>query len=187
VIVDSDTEAPEPSYRIGEPDIDPAPDLHRFSVLAGEVLYHLRSSLDLLVWQLILRNGRDPASLHPLPEFSIYRDRQKYKSEGVRKIHGVSPFAKAVIDEAQPYAGSGRGYSDEALWNVHQLNIQDKHRLLSTVVGFDCDWLERVLDVALHHQRPHFIARSFGPNNGDSPDDGIALDRWMADLLGHAR
>jgi hypothetical protein len=50
-----------------------------------------------------------------------------------------------------------------------------------------CDWLERVLDVALHHQRPHFIARSFGPNNGDSPDDGIALDRWMADLLGHAR
>lgn len=136
VIVDSDTEAPEPSYRIGEPDIDPAPDLHRFSVLAGEVLYHLRSSLDLLVWQLILRNGRDPASLHTLPEFPIYRDRQKYKSEGVRKIHGVSPFAKAVIDEAQPYAGSGRGYSDEALWNVHQLNIQDKHRLLNTVVGF---------------------------------------------------
>jgi hypothetical protein len=47
--------------------------------------------------------------------------------------------------------------------------------------------VERVLDVALHHQQSQFIAKSFEPNNGDSPDDGVTLDRRMADLLGRTR
>jgi len=57
---------------------------------------------------------------------------------------------------------------------------------LAHVAGY-CARLERVLVVALHHQRSHFIAKSFEPNNVDGPDDGVTLDRRMADVLGRTR
>jgi hypothetical protein len=42
----------------------------------------------------------------------------------------VSINAKAIIDDAQPYEGNGRGWPSEAIWQVHNLNNIDKHRLL---------------------------------------------------------
>lgn len=140
VVRDTDCDLLEPSYRIGEPVVDPGPSLDRFSVLAGEVTYHLRSSLDQLVWQLIKRTGlsdNDILKLRPRPEFPIYRHLDEYESQGKRKVQGcVSDSAMAIINKAQPYEGKGGGWVDEAIWNVHELNIIDKHRLLNAVVGY---------------------------------------------------
>jgi hypothetical protein len=75
-------------------------------------------------------------TVRPLPEFPIFRNRQKFKAKGERKIQSVSPKAQAIIKAAQPYEGHGTGYTGEALWNVHNLDITDKHRLLNAVIGF---------------------------------------------------
>ena len=109
----------------------------RFSVLAGEVLFHLRSSLDHLVWQLIIANGKDPAELQPKPEFPVYWRRKAYESRGKRKIEGVSDKAAALIEQFQPYPRNG-DIPDfkpvtHPLYIIHTLNITDKHRLLNAL------------------------------------------------------
>jgi len=73
----------------------------------------------------------------------------------------------------------------DSLWNI-PLGEWHEQKHLALVAGY-CARVERVLDVALHHPRPHFIATPFRPNSVDSPDDGLTLDRWMADLLGRTR
>lgn len=108
-----------------------------FSVLAGEILYHLRSSLDHLVWQLIIANGKDPAELQPRPEFPIFWSRKGYESGGKGKIKGVSNKAATLIEQFQPYPRNGDifGFKPVAhpLYIIHTLNITDKHRLLNAL------------------------------------------------------
>lgn len=107
-------------------------DLLRFSVVAGEIIHHLRSSLDHLVWQLIIANGQDPSSFtYPLPEFPIFSRQDKYESSGVAKIKGVSKSAMAIIQSHQPY--NGGDYRGNYLWIIHEMNNADKHRLLNVV------------------------------------------------------
>jgi hypothetical protein len=105
-----------------------------FSILAGEVIYQLRSSLDHLVWQLVLANGRKPTTRSEFPIFEV-KPSEKFVAQGFGgKIKGISPSAAAAIKGLQPYQ-SGIKASNEPLWILHDLSRIDKHHELLLVVG----------------------------------------------------
>lgn len=109
--------------------VGPPPPL-RFSVLAGEIIHHLRSSLDHLVWQLVLANGGTPDRR---TEFPISETLSQYKDAcGRGKIAGVSKSAAAIIKALQPYHRGAR-FQHHPLWVLHEMDRIDKHRLLVTV------------------------------------------------------
>ncbi len=66
----------------------------------GEVMYHLRSTLDNLVWQLVLANGDTPGNQN---EFPVAEDECWYQKRADAKLKGVPEAARSIIDQVQPY------------------------------------------------------------------------------------
>ena len=63
-------------------------------MILGEILYDLRSSLDHLVWQLVLANGQTPGRHN---EFLITTDHQSWQQTKGRALKGVSKRHEAMI------------------------------------------------------------------------------------------
>ncbi len=96
-----------------------------WAAMVGDVIQNLRSSLDHLVWQLVLANGGTPDRHTGFP---IGEDANKYKAQLTGKVQGMSQTALDQIDALKPYAGG-----NDPLWRLHDLNNVDKHRLLLAV------------------------------------------------------
>lgn len=103
----------------------------RFSVLSGEIVHHLRSCLDHIIWELsddTTRNSKDGRYL----EFPILETRPAPENKFTRyyrKIQGVQHVgALQLIEKFQPYHRVTP--SIDPLWIVHQMDIADKHREL---------------------------------------------------------
>ena len=106
-------------------------------LMAGEALYHLRSSLDHLVNQLALVNNpcfniQDPGWI----AFPICKCRDKFRSKakrmGMEKLLPSSTIP--IIEGEQPYRRSVRSAKDDVLWCLHELHNTDKHRLIPVTV-----------------------------------------------------
>ena len=104
---------------------DPPTIPSRIHAIIGDALYNWRSSLDHVVWQLVLANGGQPDLR---TEFPIFIDLDKFERESKRKLRGVSETAKSFIARVQPCYG---GY--EILWALQELSNMDKHRHLPIV------------------------------------------------------
>jgi hypothetical protein len=105
------------------PEINP-----RLNTLIGECLHDLRSALDHLAWQLVLKaKGTPTDNTHfPVKDTDPGRDTKgRPRTPGVPG--GVSVPARALIREAQPYQWGPR-YIEHPLWLLHQLWNIDKHR-----------------------------------------------------------
>jgi hypothetical protein len=106
----------------------------RYSVLAGEVIHHLRSILDHIVWQFSTDDARNkaPNSI----EFPIFESEPVRKNEiqrYERKIQGITNSnVRRLIDELQPY-NAGTYVGDYPLLIVHNMDRFDKHRELAIV------------------------------------------------------
>ncbi len=101
----------------------------RFAVLAGEIIHHLRSSLDHLVYALIVQNGSTPSNKS---QFPICSTAQKFEEACKRgQIDGVSESAKKLIIAMQPYTTPTP--DDTVLAVINQYDNFDKHRLLVIV------------------------------------------------------
>ena len=103
----------------------------RFSVLAGEILYHLRSSLDHLVWKLVEEEGGTPTRANQFPICATAEKFAKTCSQGY--VKGVSDSAKRLIESVQPYATPNPSTSVLAV--IEEWCNTDKHRLLLVVSG----------------------------------------------------
>lgn len=103
----------------------------RLSVMIGEVIHHLRSSLDHLVWTLACARHSNPSDKigFPICETSIQYERA-FKNG---MIKGLSGRAVAIIESVQPYRRDVP--RRDHLFQLHQLNNTDKHRLLVTTCG----------------------------------------------------
>ncbi len=110
------------------------PDVVRWALLIGDCVHNLRSALDNAVYEC---SGPAP----PVNcEFPIFLDRSALeRPENDRrsyryKIRGITnEDVRSVIEEAQPFTrGDG---PDHPLWVLHQLDIQDKHRLPTPVAS----------------------------------------------------
>ena len=103
-------------------------------VILGEIFYNLRSSLDHLVWQLVLANGKPPVRSNQFPIATNEKDWQHAKKVSLR---GVSERHKDMIHRLQPYTGGiSFPFNVDMLTSLNKLCNIDKHRqLLVTVVA----------------------------------------------------
>jgi hypothetical protein len=95
------------------------------SIIGGDAIHNLRSTLDYLIWQLALANGTKPNNRTAFP---VWRSEADFVAGRPGCAKGVSEDALEVLYGLKPY----RGGSD-FLWRIHQLDIVDKHRLLLAV------------------------------------------------------
>lgn len=110
-------------YVDGKP-IEP-PD--RLSFIAGDFLSALRSSLDYLVWQLVLANGGTPGRWNGFP---ICEKASHWKTAVSRdRLQGVSDEAFTRVEFFQPCQGHN-SYRDRWLLWLESLASIDKHRYL---------------------------------------------------------
>lgn len=113
---------------------DPPPDRVRWALLLGDGIHNLRSALDHAVYAC---SGPKP----PVRcEFPIFLDKARYflpvtdENGGLYKIRGIqNDVVRALIEGAQPWQNPERP-KYHWFWIVHELDIQDKHRLITPVV-----------------------------------------------------
>jgi hypothetical protein len=109
----------------------------RFSVLTGEIIHHLRSCFDHIVW--IFSNDTEKRLHETRPMFPILStdpktDKQKLDSFE-KQIKGVDkPDVRALIVQVQPY-NRGIDPSDDPLCIIHDMDRFDKHRELAFVTS----------------------------------------------------
>lgn len=95
----------------------------RIAVMTGEVLQHARSSLDYLLWALVLRNGNQPTKDN---QFPICSRRDAYDNQLRRhRLDGISPGAMARIEGLQPF--HQQDPQKATLQVLQNLNAWDKH------------------------------------------------------------
>jgi hypothetical protein len=100
----------------------------RFSVLAGEIVHHLRSCLDHLVWQFSASEARKSTAIEfPIFDHEPINEKQIARYEG--KIKGITnPAVRDLITRLQPY--NSPDYIDSPLSIIHHMDIFYKHREL---------------------------------------------------------
>lgn len=146
-------------------DFDPMPDVIRWALLIGDCVHNLRSALDHAVY----------ASSGPTPpggcEFPVFLHRRYFdlpendRRGHLYKIRGVkNDVVRALIERTQPWKNEERP-EDHPLWVIHQLDIQDKHRLLTPVAS-----VPRAMDVDVHIE--YFQA-------GTHPPSALSAPEWV--------
>lgn len=98
----------------------------RVYLIAGDFAHNLRSVLDHIVYALIVDATKKlPDSTQLQWPVQIKRDPSVFD----RQTRGVPPAAGKTIEALQPYHdGPGDDYKKNALWQLHKLDIVDKHR-----------------------------------------------------------
>lgn len=104
-------------------------------VLAGEAAYHLRGSLDHLVYQLALLNKANPSGT----QFPLALNERVYRAPGKKgprnsMLNGVREEHRAIIDEFQPYHDGAKA-SVNPLYVVGKFANADKHRSIQAAFG----------------------------------------------------
>lgn len=107
---------------------EPEPPI-RFSVISGEIIHHMRSSLDHLITAIVIHNGKTPTKFN---QFPICITAKEFKDACKRRqLDGVSHSAKKIIESVQPYTTPT---PDDTILNViREYDNADKHRLLVVV------------------------------------------------------
>jgi hypothetical protein len=96
------------------------------SFMLGDTLHSLRSTLDHLAYALVTAAG---GKLNRQTSFPISDSANKYPSLVVKKVPGLRQPCYDILHSIQPWKG-GLGHQ---LWQLHELDIVDKHRVLLTV------------------------------------------------------
>jgi hypothetical protein len=108
----------------------------RFSVLSGEIIHHLRTCLDHIVWHFSSSHYRIEAE--NAIEFPVFREEPLTKdkiSRYERKVKGVTkPEILELIRKSQPYNRGGDPENDP-ICIVHDMDRFDKHRELVIVAS----------------------------------------------------
>ncbi len=106
---------------------DPPP--LRFGIILGDCVHNLRSSLDVLMWQLVLLRGGTPSRR---TQFPIFVRRASYRTRAPAMIEGVHRRDRGALERLQPFYNS-RGRlpaGAHPLAMLARLSNADKHRLV---------------------------------------------------------
>ena len=96
-------------------------------LLVGDFAHNLRSVLDHIVYSLVVEaTGAIPKSNTIQWPVLISPNKKKFR----KQTKGVPDAAAAIIDSHQPYhaTASGSAPKEHPLWQLHILDIVDKHR-----------------------------------------------------------
>lgn len=95
------------------------------SAVVGDVLQNLRSALDHVAYQLVLVGTSAEPSGHVY--FPIADSMTAYERKRNNDLRGARSQAVRAVDGLRPYKDGNL-----TLWQLHKLNIVDKHRALIT-------------------------------------------------------
>jgi hypothetical protein len=113
------------------------PPLEKWASIIGECVHALRSALDHTAYLIVNRDG---LVSEDRPAFPLLDNPKYWATTHPDKLPGVSGEVLTLIERLQPY-NEAPGW--DALLNIHQLDIIDKHRRLnlvnSTVEGTSWD------------------------------------------------
>jgi hypothetical protein len=136
----------------------------QLSTILGDAIHSLRTSLDLLARQLVVKNGATPSRSTCFP---IAETEGAFRQLLGTALAGASSRAIGGVRSIRAFRNGARN-----LWLVHHLDIVDKHRLLLTV---GCAY--RAVSIDFGEQ-----FRESGPNWAkDTPE--MRLDLKPADRL----
>ena len=107
----------------------------RWSVIVSEIVHNLRASLDNLVWQLVLLEGKKKPGEHN--QFPIYSVSSPKPGTLDNMLRGVKASHRAFIEEIEPYLGPHGPHRNTrlALHHLVWLSNRDKHRFLHPLFG----------------------------------------------------
>jgi hypothetical protein len=105
-----------------------------WSAIAGDVVHNLYAALDYLAWELVAVNGGTGTRSTAFP---IFPNEAAYKNGALRRVDGMHPDAKDLIEQLQPFRVSPRDQhpNDHQLTRLYGLEMQDKHRSLNLVIA----------------------------------------------------
>lgn len=84
--------------------------------MIGDILFNLRSALDQLAWQLVLRADAQPTRR---TEFPIFNDPDIWKRDFPRKMAGMNDLRKERIKALQP-CFIDHTKRKKAIWGLHE-------------------------------------------------------------------
>lgn len=155
VAADHDSKPGQILYRLAC--INPVPVL--IAHLAGEVIHTLRSTLDHLAYQLLLKATPNASEKERKGmDFPFYDPAKQTESEAFRKIQPLGIDVVEAIRSVKPYKGG-----NQLLWALNVLDNINKHRTLLTVstVYAGVDFTEpfhALLEEVLGSKRPFLFA-----------------------------
>ncbi|MEA2220150.1 MAG: hypothetical protein QOJ35_2776 [Solirubrobacteraceae bacterium] len=118
---------------------DPGP---KFGVIAGGIIYALRSVLDQLVWQLAKANGGNPPIIGGPNQFPIYtpagsrnpvQNAADFQNRAARSLANVAAPHRAFIETLQPY--NCPDPAKHPLAFLADLSNMDKHNVIPVAVA----------------------------------------------------
>lgn len=111
------------------------PPVQELSLIFGDVLTNLRSTLDYLVWQLVLVAGNEPSNRTSFP---VATTSQGWASARNDQLQGVDGEWIEVLDGLQPYRQGSPDLHPLAILN--RVNNINKHRTLPLGVVSTAHW-----------------------------------------------
>jgi hypothetical protein len=112
----------------------PKPPPREIAILAGEMIYQMRSALDHLAFELVKRNP-NVATLDPNwqehCQFPLRTTIPKNRNDFSRNLPGIPPSAITAIERMQPYHSSAINNMNGCLRALVLLSNIDKHRHLN--------------------------------------------------------
>lgn len=100
------------------------------SIVAGDVIHGLYSSLDHLAHELVVANNGSPSTSTSFPISKHTPTSKDEKTRYERQVCGMRQEAIEIIESMNPHEGA-----DNNLWTIHKLNNINKHRRL-VLVGY---------------------------------------------------
>jgi len=148
----------------------------RFGVVVGDIVHNARSALDHLVWQLVILNGGRPGRDHSFPIADHPND---FSAQAAKRLDGVAPRHRAIIESVQPYQGSN-GPENTYLALLSRLSNVDKHQVVHATLAVLQDPGDRV-SVRLVRGPGEIVAKQFLPFGGF--EHGAPLLRFKVEPL----
>ena len=105
----------------------------RFGIVAGNIVHQVRATLDNLIWQLVIANGKKPTSGSRGNQFPIIwelKGDKTFADYTMNTLAGVHPDHVAVVDWLQPYHSPDATRHDHPLAMLARLSNTDKHQVL---------------------------------------------------------
>lgn len=97
-------------------------------LLAGEVVTHLRSALDQMIWQLSLNSDPSPPTT---TQFPICTNQGEFDKCRTRQINALNPDLQKLVEDMQPFKSEHP--KKHPLWVLNRLANDDKHRFITIV------------------------------------------------------
>jgi hypothetical protein len=152
--------------------VESEPPLEELALIFSDIVGNLRSTLDYLVWQLVLLGGRKPGRQTAFP---IVKREKDWRVQGGSALTGVSEEWAQLIEEMQPFQRFDRPDLHPLAILEHVNNIT-KHRFLPAAV-LTADAFGYLINVANVPSGETFESRDFL----DRPiADGAELARFRA-------